>query len=308
VTGAFVHSVALMDTVVTFRVPLRGVSASDCHATVQRGVEWFKEIERCCSRFDPTSEVSALTARAGGPVEVSAILFEAVQFALALAEESGGAFDPTVGHAMEARGFNVEYRSGNAVRSAVATDEPVSFRDVRCDSDGRTITLQRPLVLDLAAVVKGLAIDLAARELRPFKDFLIDAGGDVYASGCNEQGLPWAVGIRHPRDASALIDTVHVSNAAVCTSGDYERHGDEGAAHIIDQRVSTSTSTSTSASKSASKSASATVIAPTAMVADGLSTAAFVLGPRDGVSLLERHAVRGFIVTPDLRRFATRDA
>ena len=295
--STFVHSVALMDTVVTFQVPLRGAATQTrCKELIERGVAWFHTIEASCSRFTPDSEVSRLATRAGQPVVVSDLLLQSVQFALALAEDSGGAFDPTVGAAMEARGFNVEYRSGSVVRSAV-TAERVSYRDVAVDASTKTITLAKSLVLDLGAVVKGLAVDLAVQELAPLGDFLIDAGGDVYASGLNENERPWAVGIRHPRNPDALIDTLHVSNSAVCTSGDYDRRGTNDVSHIMDPRTG----------DAASGVASATVMAPSAMVADGLATAAFVLGPRDGIALLERNSALGFLITPSLERFATHD-
>ena len=63
---------------------------------------------------------------------------------------------------------------------------------MRLDPDRRTITLRRPLTLDLGAVAKGLAVDMAARELEPFRDFAIDAGGDLYLGGSNPQGEPWS--------------------------------------------------------------------------------------------------------------------
>ena len=298
--STFVHSVALMDTVVSFQVPLReGINAppDECKALIERGVGWFREIEARCSRFVPDSEVRRLASCAGEPVVVSELLLQAVRFALALAEDSGGAFDPAVGAAMEARGFNVEYRSGDVVRSA-STAAGATWRDVHVDPVTRTITLDQSVVLDLGAVVKGLAVDLAARELAPLGDFLIDAGGDVYAAGLNDRGMPWSVGIRHPRKPDALIDTLRVSNSAVCTSGDYDRRGANDACHIMDPRTG----------ESAALVASATVMAPSAMVADGLATAAFVMGPRDGVALLERNDALGFLITPDLTRFATHDA
>ena len=62
-----------------------------------------------------------LTARAGVAVPASPLLYEAVRFALMVAEVSGGAFDPTVGHRMEARGFNREHRTGEIVRTAIHT-------------------------------------------------------------------------------------------------------------------------------------------------------------------------------------------
>jgi thiamine biosynthesis lipoprotein len=214
-----------------------------------------------------------------------------------LAEESGGAFDPTVGHRMAARGFNREHRTGQVVRSAIAPDDDVSYRDVHLDPDRKTITLLRPLTLDLGAVAKGLAIDTAARELQPFKNFAIDAGGDLYLGGLNEHEAPWSVGIRHPLQDDELIASLRVSNQAVCTSGDYERRTPDGVSHhILDPRTGASCHVV----------ASATVLAPTAMLADALATAAFVLGPQDGIEFLDRMGVNGLIVTPELKRYETR--
>jgi len=276
---------AIMGTLVTIRVVRSGAEAA-----MDRAFGWFHEIEQRCTRFDPQSELMQLTAHAGSPVPASAILYQAVQFALMVAEESGGAFDPTIGHAMEARGHNREHRTKEVVHTAISTDDGVSYRDVELDPERKTITLRRPLLLDLGAVAKGLAIDAAARELEPFSDFSIDAGGDLYLGGNNPEGVPWSIGIRHPRHHNALIDTLRVSNQAVCTSGDYER-----ADHILDPRLS----------QPAAAVASATVVAPSAMLADSLATAAFVLGPRAGIPFLNRMGVEGLIVTPDLERFET---
>ena len=289
-------------------------------AAVERAFAWFYQIEQCCTRFDPQSELVRLSAHVGVAVPASAILYEAVQFALAVAEESGGAFDPTVGAAMEMRGFNREYRSGGIVRSAPegsgwATHRAThraTYRDVRLDPDRKTITLLRPLLLDLGAVAKGLAIDMAAHELRPFAHFAINAGGDLYVRGHNAQGGPWSVGIRHPRVPGALFDTLRVSDCAVCTSGDYERRcpveTEAGGHHILDPRAATSEGTDSPESpvSSAHAAASATVVAPTAMLADALATAAFVLGPDDGIALLERFGVDGLIISPALERHTTR--
>ena len=207
----------VMGTLVTIDVARTGAGAA-----IERAFGWFFQIEECCTRFDQRSELMQLTARIGVPVPVSAILFESVRFALMVAEETGGAFDPTVGHRMEARGFNREHRTGEIIRTSIAPEQDVSYRNVHLDPERRTITLLRPLTLDLGSVVKGLAVDTAARELQPFTDFSIDAGGDLYLGGRNPAGAPWCVGIRHPRRDHALIETLNVSNQAVCTSGDYE--------------------------------------------------------------------------------------
>jgi thiamine biosynthesis lipoprotein len=276
-----------MGTVVTIEVVQSG---ADADAAMERAFGWFSEIESRCTRFDEQSELMQLCARTGEPVEASPLLYEAVRFALTVAEETGGAFDPTVGHRMEARGFNREHRSGAVVRPPGAGGDDVSYRDVVVDPDRRTIMLRCALTLDLGAVAKGLAIDTAARELQPFRDFAIDAGGDLYLGGLNRDGAAWAVGIRHPRRDRETIDMLRVSNKAVCTSGDYERPD-----HIVDLRVGARPGMV----------ASATVVAPSAMLADALATAAFVLGPVDGLDLLARTGVEGLIVTRELERYET---
>jgi thiamine biosynthesis lipoprotein len=146
-------------------------------------------------------------------------------------------------------------------------------------------------------VAKGLAIDMAARELRSFEHYAIDAGGDLYLAGRNASGAPWSVGIRHPRDEHQVIESLRVSNRAVCTSGDYERRSarEDDGHHIMDPRTGVS----------ANGVASVTVVAPTAMLADALGTAAFVLGPAEGIRFLERQGVDGLIVSTTLERFST---
>jgi thiamine biosynthesis lipoprotein len=281
-----IRSELVMDTLVTMNVARSGAEAA-----IERAFGWFHEIEERCTRFDQRSELVALTSQIGTAVPVSSILFESVQFALRLAEETEGAFDPTIGHEMEKRGFNREYRTGEIIRTTIANEDQVSYRDVHLDPGHRTIQLQRSIILDLGAVVKGLAIDMAARELGPFTDFSINAGGDLYLGGCNPEGAPWRVGIRHPRRDDAVIYELGASNQAVCTSGVYER-----GRHILDPRTGAP----------AESVASATVIAPHAMLADALSTAAFVLGPVEGIRLLDRMGVDGVILTPELERYETR--
>jgi thiamine biosynthesis lipoprotein len=271
---------AVMGTIVSIEV-----DAPD--AVAERAFEWFRLVEVHCSRFDAASELRQLTA--GKRTPASPILFEAVRFALMVAEETGGAFDPTVGARMAARGFNRHYRT-REVTGAPESEDGVSFRDVEIDAHDRTILLRRPLTLDLGAVAKGLAVDAAARELQPFRNFAIDAGGDLYLGGCNPQGRPWSAGIRHPRVPGDLVDRFRISDRAVCTSGDYER-----GQHILDPRCG----------EAANGIASATVVASSAMLADALATAAFVLDPKESISLLTRMGVEGLIVTAGLELFRT---
>ena len=288
--GVPVRTEVSMGTIVTIQVVRH-----DADDAIERAFGWFQEIESRCSRFDQHSELAQLSTRVGVPVPASPILFEAVRFALLVAEETGGAFDPTVGLRMESRGFDREHRTGRAVRTPLTLGSDVSYRDVEIDARGRTITIHKPLLLDLGSIAKGLAVDAAARELQPLSDFAIDAGGDLYLGGHNPTGAPWTIGIRHPRMDGALIDAFQVSDRAVCTSGDYERLAPNGAGHVLDPRSGIP----------AAGSASVTVVAPTALAADALATAAFVLGPKEGLDLLIRHGAEGLIVTPALERFET---
>ena len=290
-----IHARPMMGTLVTIQV-VHASRQAGADAAIERAFGWFQEIEQRCTRFNPYSELMQLTAQAGVAVPASAILFEAVRFALEVAEETGGAFDPTVGHRMESRGFNHDYHTGEIVCTPIASQYDVSYRDVLLDPEQQTITLRRPLLLDLGAVAKGLAVDAAVRELEPFRDFAIDAGGDLFLGGSNPQGAPWSVGIRHPRREHELIDSLRVSDKAVCTSGDYERRvPGVGEHHILDPRTG----------RSPRSVASATVVAAGAMLADALGTAALVLGPEEGIRLLQGTGVEGLLVTPDLDRFET---
>ena len=263
-------------------------------SAVDRAFLWFRDVEVVCSRFDPHSELMRLIQQVGSAVPVSQLLFEAVRFACEMAARTDGAFDPTVGRVMETRGFNREHRSGAEVRTDISPTADVSYRDVVCDADAITITLRRPVVLDLGAVAKGLALDMAAMELRPFRNFAIDAGGDLYLGGHNPKGERWSVGIRHPRRDGELIDAVLASDQAVCTSGDYERRTNAGH-HILDPRTG----------RPAEGVASVTVLAPSAMLADATATAAFVLGPVKGLQLCAAIGLEALLITTDLERRET---
>jgi thiamine biosynthesis lipoprotein len=300
VTDAYVRTTTSMGTVVTAHVVGQSRQGLDRESCTVRALEWFERVERTCSRFNPDSELTRLTSHVGEPLHVSDILFETLRFAIAAAEESGGAFDPTVGHTLAAAGFDREHRTGRRIASPVA-DEFGDYRDVELDEHEKTVMLAKQVMLDLGGVAKGFAVDLAARELRTdgFENFVIDAGGDLYLAGHNANDEPWSVGIRHPRDATEIIETLRLSDVGVCTSGDYERiapnQNADVAHHIVDPRTR----------RSASDVSSVTVIAPGTMTADALSTAAFVLGPTDGIALLRRQKVRGFLYTTSLERYST---
>ncbi|MBX7111544.1 MAG: FAD:protein FMN transferase [Dehalococcoidia bacterium] len=284
------RSAMFMDTTVTIEVAHRDEEPAALDA-IERAMRWFERVEATCSRFDPESELRGLTAQAGVPVHVSALLIEPLAFALALAEETNGAFDPTVGGRLEAAGFDRNYRTGARAGAALESTEG-SYRDVEIDRAASTVTLHRRLVLDLGAVAKGFAVDLAARELASFERVAVFAGGDVLVRA--PAGEPYEIGIQHPRDPDALLAVLGLSEGAVCTSGDYQRTSAAGH-HIVEPGTG----------QAVGGVVSTTVVAPTAMLADGLSTAAFVLGVPAGLRLVEANGGEGLLVTRDLERVMT---
>lgn len=294
---SFFHSFACMGTEVKFQIvePKSAQHEPVRDAAIARAADWFHQVEFACNRFDESSELRQLCAQTDVAVPVSEILFEAVQFAVAVADASDGAFDPTVGARMEARGFNRDYRTGMQTYTNTPYSDTARYTDIELDIRTQTIRLRKPLLLDLGAVAKGLAIDMASRELSSLKNFMIDAGGDLFVGGHNTANERWHVGIRHPRLADTFVYTLRASDCAVCTSGDYERASADGAHHLMDARTRAA----------ASALATVTVTAPSAMVADALATAAFALGPSAGLDFLSNHEVEGLLIAPSLEHWKT---
>jgi Membrane-associated lipoprotein involved in thiamine biosynthesis len=287
-----------MDTIVTIRL-ISGKLKNDLDQSISRASEQFYKVERSCSRFDSNSELMRLSKQTGVPVRVSPILFAAIKFAVDTAIETNGEFDPSIGRTLEKRGFNKNYLTGHRVTSDYADPEQASYRDIIVDERNRTIMTAKPLVIDLGAVAKGMAIDLAAAELKKegYSDFLINAGGDLYAAGVNEKGKPWQIGIRNPVRNHDMAGTVLLQDAAVCTSGGYERPSNvvSGEHHLLDPL----------SGHSPEQLLSCSVIAPFAMLADSFSTAAFILGSDAGLKKMEKMGLDCLLITRDMKLMST---
>lgn len=285
-----------MDTVVSLKIVTSRCEA-DVEESMSRAFEAFQAVERVCSRFDDQSEVRRLSQHVGTPVPVSDLLFEAIRFAWNMADLTAGAFDLTVGHRLESYGFNRHYLTRTISNSGLNPNSPVGYMDVVLDEEKRTVLLRKPLILDLGAVAKGLAVDLAAKALLGFEGFAIDAGGDIFVGGLNDRESAWHVGIRHPVRKDENIGLVKLTDAAVCTSGSYERKSPVRANthHLIDSR----------SGLSPSDIVSCTVIAPYTMMADAFSTAAFILGWDKGIEFLDDAGLAGMFVTSGLEIHTT---
>jgi len=288
-----------MDTVVSIKI-VSSRAKAEMERSMARAFTAFYHVESVCSRFNNQSEISLLSSLIGTPVPASPTLFEAVCFAWEVADFTEGAFDPTIGNTLELYGFNRDYLTGyKSVPKTFNAKSPVSYLDIDLNKEEQTILLRKPLTLDLGAIAKGLAVDLAVKELSQFEGFFIDAGGDIFAGGLNEYEEPWNIGIQHPNKKREIIHSFHLTNMAVCTSGCYERLSPtrKDAHHLINPH----------SRLPQSDSLSCTVIAPFTMMADAFSTAAFILGAEKGIQQLELAGLNGILITPTLEMFMTKE-
>lgn len=153
--------------------------------------------------------------------------------------------------------------------------------------------------LDLSAIAKGHGVDRVAHAVAALGalDVFVEIGGEVRTFGRSPRGTPWVVGIERPKAGSApgrdLVATVAVSNAALATSGNYRTAFElEGRTvhHTLDPRTGL---------PSAARVLSASVLAPDCATADGWATALMVLGPDEGLPLIEaRPELEAWLVLP----------
>jgi len=252
--------------------------------------ERLASVERDLSVFRADSVLNAVNAAAGTRelVPVNAHAAAVLAHALQVAEASGGAFDPTVGPLMALWGFRglpvADPPTGEAIAEVL---EHVGWRHIRLDTsvpEAPSAALARPgMRLDLGGVAKGYAVDLAYDRLRAAgeTDFLVNLGGNLRGCGLPGAGRDgWRVGVRDPFNREGILGAVTLREGeAAATSGNYERFvilRGVRYAHILDPR----------SGRPVTGVAGVTVLAPTAMQADALSTALFVLGPADGLRLL----------------------
>ena len=230
-------------------------------------------------------EQQARLAPTHGPAGLIAVLTRSQHFA-ALTE---GAFDCTVGALTNLWNFPdaVAPPAPAQIDSALAL---VGYEGLEVAA--QSFRINRPgLQLDLGAAAKGYAVDQAVATMQELgvEAGVIEAGGDIRYWGEKPDGRPWLFGVQHPRDPEQYLAVEELGLAAIATSGDYEQYFDwegERYHHLLDPKTG----------YPARMCISATVWAATALEADILSTAVFVLGPDQGLALVEGLPnVEGFI-------------
>ncbi|MEP6886329.1 MAG: FAD:protein FMN transferase [Gammaproteobacteria bacterium] len=240
----------------------------------------MRHVDDSMSTYKPTSEVSQVNAKAAlGPMHISKELFDLLVTAKQYSEITDGAFDITYASVGYMYDFRKHVHPDEAqIDKALPA---VNFRHVLLDAKKQTVMFsQKGVRIDLGGIAKGYSVDRGIDVLksRGFTRMYVSAGGDSRIVG-DRFGKPWMVGIRDPRRGEGeVITRIPLVDAAISTSGDYERFFEEDGVryhHIIDPHTG----------HSASKVRSATVIGPYATRTDGLSKTAFVLGPEKAMEI-----------------------
>jgi FAD:protein FMN transferase len=242
------------------------------------------EVDRVMSNWKPESELMvANRVAASAPVHLSDPLFAVIKAGLDVGDRSGGAFDLTVGPAIQLWGFRTRKPHVPQDAEIAPLRATVSYRNVVLDEASHTMRFVRPGVeVDLGGIAKGFAVELAAGALR--KRGLagyIDAGGNQYMLGRPPGKNGWTVGVRDPDHPGELLGTLELPEGSVSTSAEYANFltvDGKQYGHILDPRTLRPAESGT---------LSVTLYAPDATIADAVSTGAFVLGPQRGLALID---------------------
>lgn len=244
------------------------------------------------TRFAEPSELSRLNRLAGAWFQASPELFDVVQQACLLAEETAGLFDPTILAALEAAGYDKSMDdirtddirtqgaaaprrsggSGHATRSA--------FRAIQLDETHQAIRLPAGVRIDLGGIAKGWIAEQAALLLADYAEACaVSAGGDLFAIGLPTGEANWTIGLEDPRDPDRDLTLLHVAPGAVATSSIAKRCWQQGGYaqhHIIDPRTGAPADTDW---------LSVSVIAPRAPLAEVYAKALLIGGSRQAADI-----------------------
>ncbi len=269
---------AIMGTAIN--VELWHEDEAQANALIDAVMQEMQRIDNLMSTYKPDSQISLVNATAAiTPVAISEELFALIGRALDYSDITHGAFDITYASA----GKYYDYRKGVKPTAAQLAEAlpAIDYHHVRLDADAGTVAFTQPGVsIDLGGIAKGYAVDRGMEILRRggVENALISAGGDSLVIGKRWE-RPWFIGIRDPRNKAGIVSMIPLEDAAISTSGDYERYFEEDGVryhHILDPGTGKSTHSVHSTS----------IIGSTATDTDALSTSVFVLGVEAGLQLI----------------------
>ena len=263
-------------------VELWDTDAPHGEACIDAVMAEMRRIDELMSHYKPESELSSINQHAAdAPVVVDKELFDLIKLSTHYSEITEGAFDITYASVGYLYNYPDHVRPTEAqIKAALPA---VNWRNMKFDDAHHSVFFEhKGMRIDLGGIGKGYAVDRGIDILpkRGIQHAVVTAGGDSRIIG-DHMGRAWLVAIRHPDDPTKVVTRIPLSDAAMSTSGDYERYFDENGVryhHIIDPKTG----------HSASKVRSATIIGPTATQTDGMSKTAFVLGPEKALEIINR--------------------
>ncbi|HUK02553.1 MAG TPA: FAD:protein FMN transferase [Steroidobacteraceae bacterium] len=270
---------------------------SDDHARGEAAIQKvFDEMQRfdgVMSTYRPDSEVSRVNnTAAAGPVKISRELYDLTATAIEYSKLTHGTFDITYASVGYLYDYPKHIRPDDATIAAKLPG--ISYLHLHLDPAAQTIRFDRPGVRIDFGGLKGYVVDRGIDILKAegFTRAMVNAGGDTRIIG-DRFGKPWIVGIRDPDDANKIVVRLPITDAAMSTSGDYERYFDENGVryhHILDPRTG----------KSPHKVRSVTIIGPYATRTDALTKSVFVMGAKEGIAFINTiKDVDAIAITPD---------
>lgn len=289
VQSAFAQVLVKRDTVLmgsSFDVSIVAENEALAENYIQQVFEEVIRIDLLISDWKPNSQISEVNKNAGiKPVKVDKEVFDLTKRALQFSEMTNGAFDITVASMDKIWSFDGlmdELPTKEAIQKSI---ENVSYKNVILNESDSTIFLSKKgMKIGFGATGKGYAAD-KGRELMlklGIKGGIVNASGDLASWGRQPDRKSWLIGLRNPFKNEAILRTFPVRNAAMCTSGDYQKFAlIDGIrySHIINPKTGIPATGLTSV----------TVLGPEAETANAFSTSIMVLGAEAGLQLLENY-------------------
>lgn len=275
-TGFPVFTGAAIAFGTTISVRLLHHSADQAERAIGSALGEAKRIDALMSLYRDDSQLSVLN-RQGWLDRPNPHLLAVMREARRLARLSGGAFDPTVQPLWTMHADAAKTGRRLAPQELAQARRLVDWKNMQVDA-GRIALAMPGMAVTLNGIAQGYASDLALAAIRAagIKDALLDIG-EFSALGNNASRRPWTLGVQNPRDPELIVARLRLDGRSMATSGDYEATftSDFSCHHIFDPATG----------HSPLELASVTVLAPTCMLADGLSTAMLVAGPQRSLAL-----------------------
>lgn len=267
---------------------------------IQACFEHMSKLEAVLSRYNPNSEVSILN-RQGYLTRAAPSLIEILKLSKTFSLMSGGAFDITIKPILDLYAQNHTSNANLPSKDELTLAKSlVDYHNVIVEGD--QVSFTKPgMEISLDGIAKGYIVDQGVSILRQlgFDSILVEAGGDLYASGDRNPGMRWNIGVRSPRGVSTdLLTNISVTNQSVATSGDYMNtfSPDFNHHHIIDPHTGHSNK----------ELSGVTVIYPHTAGADALATSIMVLGVDKGLELANSLPdCEAMLITKDLKTLQT---